>query len=596
MTSAFEPDSWERVAAELRAFRETQKQAWGDIDNTTLGRYLADEVTTEERQHIEQAIDERPELRLLTDLVRDVLTEFEPATATVPAAPEKRILSFPTPAAKQSGSKKWLGASLRQRSALAAAACLLLVLGVSLNSSGNPDPLPPFKTEGAVAQRLLPGRDSVVVASVKKPFAKVAALPPLMQLDEAERRAQALNIQGRLREELALRQQLPELARRAQKNDDSFLVANLNRIGQIYQAQGDLPRAESNYNKARAICQDKFGPDHPCTNQTDCCLAQVYSSALNNPYFATSRPEQGLPGAAYQVTRAGGQLNLPASTHQGAVPRNAAALADSIIRKHPGEVRKSVVPALVRGLQQSSSALDRLAYIQALARLGPAAQDAVPVLAEVLQKSQDATERQVVVQALGQMGPTADKALTVLVEATNSSCPEVCKAAAESLLSYGPEGVVALRHLKDRGEVRQQQFAQTALDRAGPRHVCVGVKDACELFTVGTIAESRNDLLLLASQRKLPVYIETVDDSTRKGNKDRDAETRELVSAQSVYLLIHKEPGRVEIRVPEALRQSGLSLARQKELQTLLEKPLKARDYDQALRLTTRFLTETNAK
>jgi len=283
-------------------------------------------------------------------------------------------------------------------------------------------------------------------------------------------------------------------------------------------------------------------------------------------------------------------------TYQATVPRNAAALADSIIRKNPGEVRKSVVPALVRGLRQSSCALDRLAYIQALARLGPAAQDAVPVLADVLRQSQDATERQFVVQALGQMGPTADKALSVLVEATNSSCPQVCQAAAESLLSYGPEGLVALRQLKERGEVRQQQFARTALDRAQPRQVCVGVKDACELFTVQTITESHNGLLLLARQRELPVYIETVDDSTRKESKDRDAEARKLVSAQSVYLLIHKEPARVEIRVPEALRQSGMSLERQKELQTLLDKPLKARDYDQALRLATRFLTEAKAK
>src|SRR5205809_139308 len=42
----------ERMAAELRACRESQQGAWGDIDNTPLGRYLAGEVDGTERQQV----------------------------------------------------------------------------------------------------------------------------------------------------------------------------------------------------------------------------------------------------------------------------------------------------------------------------------------------------------------------------------------------------------------------------------------------------------------------------------------------------------------------------------------------------------------
>ena len=39
MTSIFDPTgSWERVAAELRACKEAQQQAWGDVDSVTQGR------------------------------------------------------------------------------------------------------------------------------------------------------------------------------------------------------------------------------------------------------------------------------------------------------------------------------------------------------------------------------------------------------------------------------------------------------------------------------------------------------------------------------------------------------------------------------
>src|SRR5262245_7297782 len=134
MSTAFDPEKhWEQVEAELRAQRAAQKQAWGDLDDAVLGRYLAGEVDGTERRHIEAALDERPELRRLTELVRDVLADFEPAAAPGPVtlpfpapAPAARpaVVPFPQPAARRR--------TLRRYAGLVAAASVLLGLGLGL--------------------------------------------------------------------------------------------------------------------------------------------------------------------------------------------------------------------------------------------------------------------------------------------------------------------------------------------------------------------------------------------------------------------------------------------------------------------------------
>src|ERR1700722_16008715 len=102
MAIEFDPtEKWGRVASELRAHKQTQQQAWGDIDNATLGRYLAGELSDDERLHIEHALTQLPELRKLTDIVRDVLDDFDPA-APVPLPEAPKVLPFPPrPTAKK---------------------------------------------------------------------------------------------------------------------------------------------------------------------------------------------------------------------------------------------------------------------------------------------------------------------------------------------------------------------------------------------------------------------------------------------------------------------------------------------------------------
>jgi hypothetical protein len=110
-------DTWDRLAAELKACREAQRRAWGDTDNLLLGRYLADDLTPEERNRVESSLKEHPDLQLLTDVVREVM-------ADCPAEEPPAILPFRKPQNKPKAI--WL---TRRRVALAAA-CLLLAVGL----------------------------------------------------------------------------------------------------------------------------------------------------------------------------------------------------------------------------------------------------------------------------------------------------------------------------------------------------------------------------------------------------------------------------------------------------------------------------------
>src|SRR5262245_31819814 len=121
--------SWETVAAELRAYREQQRQTWGDLDHALIGKYLAGEVTADERRRVEVALDTHPELRLLTDVVSDVLNDCQAVEQ-----PPAQIIPFTTTKRKRSSGF----ARFRQQFALAAAACLLLGLGFLLHKQIDP--------------------------------------------------------------------------------------------------------------------------------------------------------------------------------------------------------------------------------------------------------------------------------------------------------------------------------------------------------------------------------------------------------------------------------------------------------------------------
>src|SRR3954451_24731868 len=101
MSGAFDQTgSWDRVAAELRACKESQQGSYGDVDNATLGRYLAGEMTPAERATLEQTLEELPELRALTDLVQDVLGALGPVKLPPVEAPVPALVILPAAAAR----------------------------------------------------------------------------------------------------------------------------------------------------------------------------------------------------------------------------------------------------------------------------------------------------------------------------------------------------------------------------------------------------------------------------------------------------------------------------------------------------------------
>jgi tetratricopeptide (TPR) repeat protein len=119
-------NGWDRVALELRAYRELQRKAWGDTDNALLGRYLADEADAGERQKVEAALEQHPELRQLTDLVREVLGEGEPTAGEPDKQPAVLPFAPPKVAPKRATFRPG------RRLGWLAAACLLVAVGAPL--------------------------------------------------------------------------------------------------------------------------------------------------------------------------------------------------------------------------------------------------------------------------------------------------------------------------------------------------------------------------------------------------------------------------------------------------------------------------------
>jgi hypothetical protein len=79
-------EPWERLAAELRAYGQAQRQAWGDIDDIQLAGYLAGACSPSERAAVEQAIRDLPDVREVIDLLRSILPALEVETPAPPGS------------------------------------------------------------------------------------------------------------------------------------------------------------------------------------------------------------------------------------------------------------------------------------------------------------------------------------------------------------------------------------------------------------------------------------------------------------------------------------------------------------------------------
>jgi hypothetical protein len=629
-------NSWDRVAAELRACREAQHQAWGDIDNLTLGRFLAGEVSSEEQREIENALDSLPELRKLTELVRDVLGESD--AASPPPRPEPLILSTSSYARPTVGP--WTlrtpassGSRFRSYASLAAAACLLLALGLGLPKADRPansessqsvaffhpvaERAPAFAPDRAVA--MLDSKPQLLLRQNVE-----AGQDPLVR---ASATMQDLQAKGRKREAESLARQY---------------VSNWTRQARIYQEQGDLARAEPALNQARQLCDHTLGPNAPETVRTRKSLAGLYVAVLDTPPTASvafARNEAPLLRAAPMEKRSsdgkGGDSpkrmamapapsSLPhpvarttptgdadrntlplamSSTVEpreamkptlGASPRHASKTTDArttaelrqrIRKQKQNELRKFLVPVLAQSLRDAKDAAERQRLARVLGQLGPAATVAVPALLDTYSHATDSAERIVVLNALGQIGPSARQAAPLLVEALQDRDVGIRRASARALVLLAPASHGCCKDL-DHKRAADPLILEVIQRLDGPEGQS-GIDDEAGCFSIESIQQAREVVHRLARTARLAVRIDTV--ANADALKKKSLQLQKELPAKGVCICLEQEPASASIFVSEDLQKDGLS---EELVRRSMETHLHQGDFDSALRAAVLLLDD----
>jgi hypothetical protein len=468
-------NQWERVAAELRACREAQHRAWGDLDDAMLGRYLAGEVNGEERRQIESALDELPELRKLTELVRDVLGEFEIAASEPAAVPQSvpygpATLPFAAYQAKPktaaaggawrpsgpvaSWPERVPAARYRRRAGLVAAAILLLALGITLPHSGMMSP--PAGQPVAMSQPVaLRGEEPLrlVLGGMARVDSENVSPRPL-HVSELDQRVERVD---ELRARISASVQ--DLEKQGKKIEAEMLArqyaSNLTRIAMFDQKKGDLARAELAYNEACVLCARTLGPDAPETIRTRNSLADVYEVALNtssvdlsrvagasdfltfsesfasekevdekndgsspmrnNPVAGSFRGKVGVTKMMPSPPSASPARSLPPVRSRSAYEPTAQAAPKQRVHSSPGRKAYSYHAANPPdpNLQHAALVLHDRIISQRQTELK---NSVVPVLTQALRESKNPAERQRFALALGRLGPAARESVGGLLD------------------------------------------------------------------------------------------------------------------------------------------------------------------------------------
>jgi hypothetical protein len=397
-----------------------------------------------------------------------------------------------------------------------------------------------------------------------------------------------LHKEGKTQDAVALAEKLPEVGRQARVENDLRFAESLAKAGDVIQAEGDLTKAQEFYFRAKEIRKQKLGANDPATVAMDNRLGNMYQMAMNSPSGSA------LPAAPNSTDQhlVKGHFNVTAKhdvKREQAYAQGAHVLRDNITRQNPHHIKEKIVPVMTRALQDAKSPELRLGLVQALGELGPAANEAVPALNACLQHPQTPDESRAVVRALGQMGPAADKAFPVLVEALKNSNPDVRRSAAEALLCYGPAGRSVLNRYAADGEASQKKMVTELLENGALADGYIGVKDTNNLFTLNTLKDTQRDMAALVQDKKIAVYTETYVAST-SSSEDKGKDRVPPPDVDGVHLLIYKDPPHAEVIVSQALLRRGFTARHQGELRQAIEKHLKEKDFDSALREAMRFL------
>ena len=112
------PRSWESIARELEAHRETQRGIWGDLDDLLVAKYFAGVCTDEEQRSLVHAMEEFPTVKELVEVLTQVLGP--PGVARVPQSrlgAQSLVLAVVLAAARWTVEVRrhasWLGAQYR---------------------------------------------------------------------------------------------------------------------------------------------------------------------------------------------------------------------------------------------------------------------------------------------------------------------------------------------------------------------------------------------------------------------------------------------------------------------------------------------------
>ncbi len=460
---------WDKVAAELRAARAAQQRTWGDIDNTTLGRYLSDEASNSERAEIESALQTLPELKLLTDLVRDVLADSGPAepatpiTVAVPAAASLPAPSLPFHRPAPFVQKSPWGLS-RQRVAVLAAACLFLALGIGMFQSESSTPTSPpnvSRRGDAMAQagsnsplRVVGGQPDED-RDVKLAFARVGELQRQIEDNKTKDDSEIALAAANTYFQVAQNAQLENDRRYARKVAEGW-----NQVGLLYHKKGDIDRAELALTKATEINRNTLGRDDEETRQTCYRLANVYQDAV--AYQGNLDPYQT------RSTTAPSGIIFAVASYKAVNSReeSLARFQDRVSRPETRkQIQKTVVPVLVQALEDARDPRKRAEVANALANFGPLAQDAMPVVVKFLKQAREPHELAALVRALNQMGPPTDGSVPVLVETFKRCETADVRQSIANCLATVPTGREQLNEFAAKGKDVEKKCACEALQR-----------------------------------------------------------------------------------------------------------------------------------
>jgi len=523
-------ERWHRVAAELHACKEAQQRAWGDVDNLELGRYLAGDLSEKEAERLERELDAHPELRTLTDLVREVL---DCPDAPPLEQPEPVLLPLKRPARKRP-----VASFLRRHASVAAAACLVLVLGAAMPRPGylsapQPDLFQDgdtFGERGALApngRSLLFDRaapDDKTVARASRPLSSGGAVEVMAERPPA----------------------LPEPVRHGAWR------------GLVLRKQGDLPGAAEALFFAVKQSRDRLGEEAPATQWTVRQLADVYQVALNTA--PSDQPSVIRLSAAHEGGRSSPKARMktsaPAPRAEPSGPSAAGrepalALYQQISRQSNQEVRASVVPVLTNALRGAKTTHERLRLLRALGHLGPAAGGAVWALQERLVLSDSAAERREVLQVLGKLGPAARPAVPVLAMLGGVSLTDA-DAVASSCLNESYQSVKSAR-LPDDEKKLAARLCQTLRGKDGR----IGVDDRAVCFTVAALKQGMTLLRAASKEAGVELLVET-------GAAGKDVEAfrkRKSLPPRAVHVFLVPHGPVVEVRLGEELLNEGVNPA-----------------------------------